>query len=109
MQTLVHWTQFQFRRLAAWLFLAAIAHSDGDAFAAAARINTNAASAAIQQFAVGGGLQLSPFASEPMLRNPTDMDIDERGRVWLLEGVNYRSTFQRWGVLRPTGDRVVIL
>jgi putative membrane-bound dehydrogenase-like protein len=109
MQNPVHGTRFPFRRLAACLFLAATAHCGGNAFAAAARINTNAASAAIQQFNIGGGLQLSAFASEPMLRNPTDMDIDERGRVWLLEGVNYRSTFQRWGVLRPAGDRVVIL
>src|SRR5205823_13903158 len=45
----------------------------------------------------------------PMVRNPTDMDIDARGRVWITEGVNYRSTFQKWGVLQPAGDRVVIL
>src|ERR1700683_1336166 len=44
-----------------------------------------------------------------MVRNPTDMDIDERGRVWVTEGVNYRSSFQSWGVLQPAGDRVVIL
>src|SRR4030095_12940516 len=46
---------------------------------------------------------------EPMVRNPTDMEIDERGRVWVTEGVNYRSTFQKWGVLQPAGDRIVIL
>ena len=44
-----------------------------------------------------------------MVRNPTDMDIDERGRVWICEGVNYRSSFQPWGILRPGGDRIVIL
>src|ERR1051325_5122171 len=37
------------------------------------------------------------------------MDIDERGRVWIAEGVNYRSSFQKWGVLQPEGDRIVIL
>jgi len=60
-------------------------------------------------FTVSDGLQVSLFASEPMLRNPTDMDIDERGRVWVVEGVNYRSTFQKWGILQPAGDRIVIL
>ena len=23
--------------------------------------------------------------------NPTDIDIDERGRIWVLEGANYRG------------------
>lgn len=54
------------------------------------------------------GLEATLFASEPMVRNPTDMDIDSRGRVWITEGVNYRL-FQKWGKLRPEGDRIVIL
>jgi putative membrane-bound dehydrogenase-like protein len=69
----------------------------------------NTATEAIKQFIVADGLHASLFAAEPRLRNPTDMDIDERGRVWVTEGVNYRSTFQKWGVLQPTGDRVVVL
>ena len=29
---------------------------------------------------------------------------------WIVtEGVNYRSTFQKWGILQPAGDRVVVL
>src|SRR5438874_11578136 len=55
------------------------------------------------------GLEVSLFACEPMVRNPTDMDIDARGRVWITEGVNYRSSFQKWGVLQPEGDRILIL
>jgi hypothetical protein len=35
-------------------------------------------------------LQLTLFASEPMLTNPTNMDIDDRGRVWITEAYNYR-------------------
>lgn len=95
----------------ATLFLAAVASlPDGTALAASGvKTNTNAASESVKQFTVADGLQVSLFASEPMLRNPTDMDIDERGRVWLLEGVNYRSSFQKWGVLQPEGDRIVIL
>lgn len=64
---------------------------------------------AVHDFSVADGLQVSLFAAEPLVRNPTDMDIDERGRIWVTEGVNYRSTFQKWGVLEPAGDRIVIL
>jgi putative membrane-bound dehydrogenase-like protein len=55
------------------------------------------------------GLEVTLFAAEPLVKNPTDMDIDERGRVWITEGVNYRSTFQPWGILDPAGDRIVTL
>lgn len=54
------------------------------------------------------GLEVSLFAAEPMVRNPANMDIDARGRVWVTEGANYRL-FQKWGKLRPEGDRIVIL
>jgi putative membrane-bound dehydrogenase-like protein len=43
------------------------------------------------------GLEATLWASEPMLQNPTNMDIDSRGRVWVAEGLNYR-------LLRP-GNR----
>ncbi len=68
-----------------------------------------AAARFVKDFSVAQGLEVTLFASEPLLLNPTDMDIDERGRVWVTEGVNYRSSFQPWGVLRPGGDRIVIL
>ena len=68
-----------------------------------------AAEQSISRFKVAGGLEVSLFASEPLVRNPTDMDIDEKGRIWVTEGVNYRSTFQKWGVLQPAGDRIVTL
>ncbi|MHB1557280.1 MAG: PVC-type heme-binding CxxCH protein [Isosphaeraceae bacterium] len=38
------------------------------------------------------GLEATLWASEPMLSNPTNMDIDSRGRVWVTEGLNYRLT-----------------
>ncbi|MGV3774395.1 MAG: PVC-type heme-binding CxxCH protein [Verrucomicrobiales bacterium] len=53
-------------------------------------------------------LEVSLHASEPLLRNPANMDVDAKGRVWVTEGVNYRL-FQKWGKLRPEGDRIVIL
>src|SRR6266581_4173766 len=74
-----------------------------------AGVGPEAARAAMTNFTVSEGLQLSLFASEPMVRNPADMDIDAQGRIWVTEGVNYRSSFQSWGVLQPEGDRIVIL
>ncbi|HAM72960.1 MAG TPA: hypothetical protein DCM86_15075 [Verrucomicrobiales bacterium] len=54
------------------------------------------------------GIEVSLFAAEPMVVNPANMDVDARGRVWCTEGANYR-VWQKWGKLRPDGDRIVIL
>src|SRR5262245_36931553 len=56
---------------------------------------------------VADGLTVSLFASEPMMVNPCDMDVDAKGRVWITEGANYR----RWGnpPVRPEGDRILIM
>src|SRR5436190_13226773 len=98
------------RRFAGLLLMAELLTTVDIARAAKAAVNpTNAATEAVKQFVVAEGLEVSLFASEPMVRNPTDIDIDERGRVWIAEGANYRSSFQKWGVLRPEGDRIVIL
>ena len=55
------------------------------------------------------GLEVKLWAAEPMLSNPTDLTVDERGRVWVLEGVNYRRTQRNLPDPRPAGDRIVIL
>ena len=55
------------------------------------------------------GLQATLFAAEPMVMNPTDLTVDERGRVWVLEGVNYRRTSRNLPDLRKEGDRILIL
>jgi putative membrane-bound dehydrogenase-like protein len=85
--------------------IAALANAVG----ARAAVSPHSGEEAVTQFAVADGLEVSLFAAEPMVRNPTDIDVDERGRVWVCEGVNYRSSFQRWGVLQPAGDRIVVL
>src|SRR6266567_367249 len=72
-------------------------------------VGPEAARQSVKKFTVADGLDVSLFASEPMVRNPTDMDIDARGRVWITEGVNYRSTMRPWGILQAAGDRIVIL
>lgn len=48
------------------------------------------------------------FASEPMITNPTNIDIDHRGRVWVCEAFNYRPAITG-NETRPAGDRIVIL
>lgn len=50
-------------------------------------------------------LEVTVWAKSPQLRNPTNMDFDQDGRVWVAEGVNYRSHYNR----QPEGDRIVIL
>ena len=65
----------------------------------------DAAKEAISTFTTAEGLGVSLFAAEPMIQNPTNIDIDERGRVWATEAVNYR----KYNHLRPEGDRIVIM
>ena len=50
-------------------------------------------------------LEISVWAASPMLKNPTNMDTDQHGRIWVAEGVNYRSQSKH----QPTGDRIVVL
>ena len=42
-------------------------------------------------FSVPDGLEVTVWAHTPLLRNPTNMDIDRDGRIWVAEGVNYRK------------------
>lgn len=58
-------------------------------------------------FTAAPGLKASLFAAEPMIQNPTNIDIDHKGRVWAVECINYRK--YNTPKLRPEGDRVVIL
>jgi putative membrane-bound dehydrogenase-like protein len=50
-------------------------------------------------------LEISVWASSPMLRNPTNIDFDAEGRLYVAEGVNYRHAKGK----SPDGDRIVIL
>ncbi len=57
------------------------------------------------------GVEVSLWASEPMVNNPTSMDIDSRGRVWISEGLNYRMKQRQFETMgRVDGaDRIKIL
>jgi putative membrane-bound dehydrogenase-like protein len=69
------------------------------------RYGLQAAILAMSNFTTPAGLKASLFAAEPMIQNPTNIEIDHTGRVWATENVNYR----KYTDLRPEGDRVVIL
>ena len=58
----------------------------------------------VKSFKLAAGLEASAWASEPEMVNPTNIDIDEKGRIWVLEAANYRGSH-----LRPEGDRILIL
>jgi len=83
--------------------LSLVAHGD------ATRSGPGNAKDQLARMKVADGLEVGLFGLEPMVVNPADMDVDHRGRVWVTEGANYRSSFQKWGVLRPDGDRIQIL
>ncbi len=56
-------------------------------------------------FTVPKDLEVTVWAQSPDLKNPTNMDVDAAGRIWVTEGVNYRRHKER----DPKGDRVVVL
>jgi putative membrane-bound dehydrogenase-like protein len=58
-----------------------------------------------KMFAVPDGLEVTVWAQSPQLLNPTNMDIDKDGRIWVAEGVNYRRHMGR----RAEGDRIVVI
>lgn len=55
------------------------------------------------------GLEVELFASEPMFSNPTNIAVDERGRVWVCEAYNYRNQYNPKNPVKSEGDRIVIL
>lgn len=56
-------------------------------------------------------LEATLWAESPMLYNPTNMDVDARGRIWLTEAVNYRNYNNKDSAFfhQQKGDRIVIL
>jgi putative membrane-bound dehydrogenase-like protein len=56
-------------------------------------------------------LEVQLWAEAPMFYNPTNIDVDAKGRLWVTEAVNYRD-FNAQGKPRlhhAQGDRVMIL
>ena len=56
-------------------------------------------------------LEANLWAESPMFYNPTNMDVDIKGRIWVTEAVNYRNFNNDSSKVlhHPLGDRVMIL
>lgn len=63
---------------------------------------------AVQGLLPAKGVAISLFASEPSITNPTNIDVDPKGRVWLSEAYNYRP-LTTGNLPREAGDRIMIL
>jgi putative membrane-bound dehydrogenase-like protein len=64
----------------------------------------------LSNFEIPEGLEVRVWAQSPQMLNPTDIDVDARGRIWATEAVNYRETQKPQHALQhPDGDRVMIL
>jgi putative membrane-bound dehydrogenase-like protein len=59
----------------------------------------------LELFNAPDGFEVTLWAASPLLHNPTNIDIDKDGRIWVAEGVRYRGHHAR----RPEGDRIVVL
>ena len=62
------------------------------------------------RYVVPEGLSVAKVAESPEVYNPTAIDIDPEGRIWVSEAVNYRQ----WNGRNPgrhheEGDRIVVL
>ena len=51
--------------------------------------------AALKTLKVPEGFEIRLFAGSDICHNPTSIDVDIYGRVWVAEGVNYRSTLNK--------------
>jgi putative membrane-bound dehydrogenase-like protein len=59
----------------------------------------------LELFKLPEGLEITLWANSPLFHNPTNIDIDPAGRIWIAEGVRYRGHQAR----RPEGDRIVVV
>lgn len=57
-------------------------------------------------FTVPEGLEVKLWAAVPLLHNPTSIDTDKDGRLWVTEGVDYGAKHYQ---TQPGGDRVTII
>ncbi len=64
-----------------------------------------------EAFDLNEDLEIKVWAKTPLFHNPTNIDFDADGRIWLTEAVNYRSfnSSRNQGLSFAEGDRVVVL
>ena len=64
------------------------------------------AAQSMEHIIVPGGFELQLFASDPDIKKPIAMSWDERGRLWIIETVDYPNNLHPPGT--PGNDRIVI-
>ena len=57
---------------------------------------------AMSKLHVAQGLELQLFAAEPLVRQPVTMTVDRRGRVWVIQYLQYPEPA---GLKKISGDR----
>jgi putative membrane-bound dehydrogenase-like protein len=65
----------------------------------------------VDRFYIAEGLEATVWAQAPLFFNPTNMDTDVQGCIWVTEAVNYRS-FRNEGEVNlwhKDGDRIMVL
>ncbi|MCE7066378.1 PVC-type heme-binding CxxCH protein [Dyadobacter sp. CY326] len=63
---------------------------------------------AVAGLSVTNGVEATLFASEPTITNPTNIDVDHLGRVWVCEAYNYRPAING-NPTKDEGDRILIM
>src|ERR1035438_3738924 len=96
------------RKTAAWVALGLAGLAGAWPAAVLAQVS---AQESARRLRASPGLEATLWASEPMLANPTNIDVDSRGRVWVTEGLNYRLSRGRNGKFHrdQQADRIKIL
>jgi hypothetical protein len=64
-----------------------------------------------ETFALADGFEIRLWAESPLFYNPTNIDVDAKGRIWVAEAVNYRdfNTAKHGPLTHEPGDRIVIV
>ncbi|MCF7784842.1 MAG: HEAT repeat domain-containing protein [Prosthecobacter sp.] len=57
-------------------------------------------------FTIPEGLEVKLWAASPLLHNPTSIDTDKDGRLWVAEGVDYGAKHYQ---TQPDGDRITVI
>ena len=87
------------------LILTAVVPQPGPSSPQGVRRSPQTTQIPLDLFQVPEGFEVTVWAASPLLHNPTNIDIDRDGRIWVAEGVRYRSHHAR----RPEGDRIVVV
>lgn len=56
-------------------------------------------------FGLPDDFEIKLWARTPLFRNPSNIDVDAQGRVWIAEAFNYRRHMGR----DPAGDRIMVI